>query len=269
MERFLRAVVWTLCALSVMGAQKKAFVCAACHDTGKVAALCPLCHGSKWMWKCEPKGGGGGKGWATYEVLSNDGDGIRTTEGWCGYGTTYKALHRSCPNVRRRVACPNCPGAKKGAATGKIRVACPDCDGKGHMRTVYYIVRDTSALTDGRRLELSVLRELIERRKLTPDELAEYRTEHSNSKVYVRLDELLRAVKTWDVTVARGSQDRTVGVDSAEAAAEPVAVSEAAVAQPVLPTTAPAQPISEAIRRLIEIEEAHEREMFKRKFGGW
>lgn len=255
--------------MSVSAAPKKGFVCKTCHDTGKVSALCALCHGSKWMWKCQPKERGG-KGWATYEVLSNDGGGIKTTEGWCGYGTTYRALHKDCPNVRKRLPCPDCKGDGKKVSTGKVRADCPDCDGHGHVRTVRYIVRDTSVIADGSTLELGRLREFVERRKLTDGELSDYREENPHCKAYDRLDELLRAVKTWKVVVSRDegadkpdgeSSVKVAGKSDAQPPETSAVVSSASAATPTAP------PISDAIRRLIEIEEAHEREMRKRKFG--
>lgn len=217
------------------------------------------------MWKCQPKSTE--KGWGAYEVLSNDGDGVKTTEGWCGYGTTYKAIHKRCPNVRKREACPQCRSLEKAVSTGRVKAACPDCDGKGAVRSVYFIVTDTSQIPGCRaqtgESTTSKMGEIVVRRKLTKEELDAFMTEHPSGKSFERLEDLLRFFKTYSPTDDAPADEVAKNTDPAPVPAAPEKSS--AGPQPAAPA-APVQ-YSEAIRKLIAIEEAHEREMRKRKFG--
>lgn len=264
-----KAICWMVIgvALTALAAPKKAIVCKTCHDTGKVAALCPLCRGSKWMWTCQPKGDG--KGWATYEVLSNDGDGVKTTEGWCGYGASYRALHKRCPNVRKRQACPQCAAEGRPVSTGRVRVACPDCDGEGHVRAVWYLIPDAAAVKadltadpDGWTSER--VGKLVARKKLTSGELDDFKSEHPQCRTFSRLAELLKYFKAVENGRLEDEKETKPAATSATVAAVAAKEPPAVVSRP---TVSAAPPLTDAVRRLIEIEEAHEREMFKRKFG--
>ena len=195
-------------ALSASGwsaKEEKEVVCKTCSDTGSVEKQCPVCHGTKYMWQCvQSKNKGWYSGGSSYRYDEN-GNYVRarSDEGWCGYGATYKAMHSNCKNTRKRISCPNCLSKGRTSATRKVTVACPDCDGQGTLVKTYYLVRDTRNLECNRgyivrQLEQGRECSYAQRRKMTKEELADYKIENSNCKVFESEDELMAFLKNGE-----------------------------------------------------------------------
>ena len=94
-------VALALCASGKAAKEEKEVVCKTCNDTGSVEKQCPVCRGTKYMWRCVQ---GKNKGWysegSSYRYDENGNYvRVRSDEGWCGYGATYKALHTNCKNT--------------------------------------------------------------------------------------------------------------------------------------------------------------------------
>ena len=195
-------IALALCASGKPDKDEKEIVCKTCNDTGRTEAQCPVCRGTKYMWRCVQ---GKNKGWysegSTYRYDENGNYvRVRSDEGWCGYGATYKAIHSNCKNTRKRVVWPNCINKSRASASGKVTVECPDCDGQGTLAKTYYLVRDVRNVEYNREY---ILRQLergrecsyVQRRKMTKDDLADYKIENSNCKVFEDEDELMAFLK--------------------------------------------------------------------------
>lgn len=199
---FFAVAALALCASGKEAKEEREAVCKTCNDTGTVEKQCPVCRGTKYMWRCVQ---GKNKGWysggRSYRYDENGNYvRVRSDEGWCGYGVTYKAMHSNCKNTRKRIPCPNCLGKGKTSATGKVTVACPDCDGQGTLVKTYYLVRDARDLEYNReyilrQLEQGRMCSYVQRRKMTKEDLADYKIENSNSKVFEDEDELMEFLK--------------------------------------------------------------------------
>ena len=191
-----------LCVRGKTATEEKEVVCKTCKDTGKVEVQCPVCRGTKCMWRCVQ---GKNKGWYSeggYYRYDENGNyvRVRSDEGWCGYGTTYKPIHSNCKNTRKRVVCPNCLNKGKTSATGKVMSDCPDCDGRGTLVKTYYLVRDIRSLDYNRdyivrQLERGRECSYAQCRKMSKEELADYKIENPNCKVFESNDELMAFIK--------------------------------------------------------------------------
>lgn len=208
MDRRLVENVMTLAiiitAWGVFGKEEqKEVVCKTCNDTGSIKEVCPVCRGTKYVWKCVPSQN---KGWSYSTSIRYDENGNRINAdcGWCGYGSTYKSLHSNCKNTRKRCVCPNCVSGKgKTSATGKVTVPCPDCDGQGVLVKTYYAipnVRNVEYERDYiiRQLERGQSCSYVQKRKMSKDELADYKIENSNCKVFENYEALLSFLKNGE-----------------------------------------------------------------------
>ena len=171
-------VALALCASGKAEKEGKEVVCKTCNDTGRVETQCPVCRGTKYIWRC---------------LQGHDP---------CGYGASYKPLC-NCRSTRKRIPCSNCLGKGKTSATGKVTVACPDCDGQGTLAKTYYLVRDARNLEYNREYIVRQLEQgrecsYVQRRKMTKDELADYKIENSNCKVFESEDELMAFLKNGE-----------------------------------------------------------------------
>lgn len=201
----LSVVTLVLCASGKVAKEGKEVVCKTCNDTGTVEKQCPVCHGTKYMWRCVQ---GKNKGWysegSSYRYDENGNYvRVRSDEGWCGYGVTYKAIHSNCKNTRKRVVCPNCASKGKTSARGKVTVACPDCDGQGTLMKSYYLVQNARELECNReyilrQLEQGRMCSYVQRRRMTKEDLADYKIENSNCKVFEDEDELMEFLKNGE-----------------------------------------------------------------------
>lgn len=202
---FVTVVLLALCASGKAAKEEKKVVCKTCSDTGTVEMQCPVCHGTKYMWRCVQ---GKNKGWysegSSYRYDENGNYvRVRSDEGWCGYGATYKAIHSNCKNTRKRISCPNCLSKGRTSSTGKVTVACPDCDGQGTLVKTYYLVRDARNLEYNREYIVHQLEQgrecsYAQRRKMTKEELADYKIENSNCKVFESEEELMAFLKNGE-----------------------------------------------------------------------
>ena len=198
----LAVVVLALCASGKAAKEEKEVVCKTCNDTGTVEKQCPVCHGTKYMWQCvQGKNRGGYSERISYRYDENGNYvRVRSDEGWCGYGATYKAIHSNCKNTRKRMVCPNCASKGKTSATGKVTVACPDCDGQGTLMKSYYLVQNARELEYNReyilrQLEQGRMCSYVQRRRMTKEDLADYKIENSNCKVFEEEEELMAFLK--------------------------------------------------------------------------
>lgn len=157
------AVAFAICAF---GEDAPEVVCRTCNDTGSVEAQCPVCRGTRYVWTC-----------------------VQGRGGWCGYGASYKPLHKNCKSSRKRIVCPNCAVKSKASATGKVTVPCPDCDGHGVLVRTYHLIRDVREVESCR---AQVIRQLEHKQKcrqvqvlkMSEDELADYKIENTGCKVF-------------------------------------------------------------------------------------
>jgi len=173
--------------------------CKTCNDTGRVAAACPVCKGSRYMWQCMP---GKNRSYSSYVRRFDENGNLvsaNADDSWCGYGATYKALHTNCKNSRKRVICPNCQNKGKSSSTGKIAKACPDCDGRGTLMKTYYLIRDTRDVTTDReyicrQIERGTCPYVIQR-KMTKDDLADFKIENMRCKVFEKREDAIAFIK--------------------------------------------------------------------------
>ena len=106
------------------------FVCTNCNDTGSVRIKCPLCKGTKYLWKCQDTSYASG----TYNSLLDP-------DVFCGYDAVYTPFHPNCKRTRTRINCPMCLSKSKSSSTGIAEIDCPACDGKGNL--VYNLIAVT------------------------------------------------------------------------------------------------------------------------------
>lgn len=127
---------------------------------------------------------------------------------YCGYGSTYKPLHKGCKATRKRINCPNCAkGKTKSVSTGKIAKVCPSCHGKGKEIEandgVYYVIRDASYITDqdreyvflqmgkqGADARLAGFNSKIFKKTMDEFELSDYKAVYPKAKVFESLEEM-------------------------------------------------------------------------------
>lgn len=194
-----------LLALGILGAlgsqgatARKDVVCTTCRDTGKVSVPCEVCSGSKYVWVC-------------YEreerkrvVRPNAKD-----TGYCGYGNVYKPYHENCKKSRKRINCPNCANASKTFSSGKVISPCPDCDGNGTLLTTYYVILDARTVKNRRPLLLKQLEtapfkdsKLLVCRRMTPDDLADFRIGNVNCRAFESLEAVTAFVRDGEAAQA-------------------------------------------------------------------
>lgn len=132
---------YAVAARNTDGGDRKSVVCKTCRDTGKTSIKCDVCRGTKYVWVCNKGNKKDFHGYKNYDYDDYNGDREEPSE-YCGYGSTYTALHKQCKNTRKRIVCPNCCNKAKTSASGYVEVECPDCDGEGNLVKTYYIIRD-------------------------------------------------------------------------------------------------------------------------------
>lgn len=173
----------------ILTAKPKA-VCRTCNDTGKAKMECSLCRGTKYVWDCHEKWG------SRYNNEDSEKD-------WCGYGAKYTPLHKGCAFGRKRIWCPKC--YKRTQSSGIMEVECPNCDGRGHLTRTYYILSGSEA----RSITSSSNREYYLRRlkkygvegvygtkkKMTSEQLADYKIEHLGCKIFTSEDEIAEFIE--------------------------------------------------------------------------
>ena len=176
--------------------------CRTCKDEGVVYEKCPLCRGSRYMWTCSAESSA-----RTYWNGSSYQQPDPESQ-YCGYGSTYKPLHKGCKATRKRINCPNCAkGKTKSVSTGKIAKVCPSCHGKGkeveRNDDVYYVIRDASYITDQDReyvfLQMDKpaingqphsFNSKIFKRTMDESELSDYKAVYPRAKVFESLEEM-------------------------------------------------------------------------------
>lgn len=203
---FFAAVLLAQCACGKPAKEAKEIVCKTCNDTGSVSQQCPVCRGTKYVWQCMVSKNKG----IVYEDRSfrfdANGNPVREqSDGeWCGYGSIYKPIHSNCKNTRKRLTCPNCVNGKsKTSASGKVTVACPDCDGHGKRMKSYWLIRNVLEVEYNRdyllrQAESGCNCSSVERRKMTDEELADYRIENLNCKVFESDREMIAFLKNGE-----------------------------------------------------------------------
>lgn len=194
----LTIVLVTTC-MSALSAEVE---CKACKDEGVVYEKCPVCRGTKYVWTCTEESSARTY-WNGYSYQKME------TSPYCGYGSTYKPLHKSCRGTRKRINCPNCAKGKlKSVSTGKVAKVCPSCNGNGKPGEeasdgIFYVIRDASYITDSDR-EYVFLRmdksgmdsgapmfnASIFKKAMSESELADYKTVYPRAKIFETLEEM-------------------------------------------------------------------------------
>ena len=197
-----RIALSIVATMGLMSALKAEVECRICKDEGVVYEKCPVCRGTKYVWTCsgEPREQ---TYWSGYSYRQTESD------PYCGYGSTYKPIHKNCKGTRKRINCPNCAkGKTKSVSTGKVAKICPSCRGKGKAGTgesdgMYYIIRDASYITDSDR-EYVFLRmdksgmddstpiynTRIFKKAMDEAELSDYKTVYPMAKIFESLEEM-------------------------------------------------------------------------------
>ena len=238
-----------------------AVVCSNCGDTGKVTVKCPVCRGTKYMWKCI------GTKYAQGTAVK-----LTDEDAFCGYGTTYHPLHSGCTSSKTRITCPMCISRSKVSSTGIVEMDCDLCDGNGHLLECVYVIRDSDlvysafsvpadegSVPDGRSDKSNVFK-----CKMSTEDLEDYRTVYPRSRVFRSLA-LLRQFAEQKYTARRitvnrgggppnhGAPRRAIGGNSPRQFEAP-------------PGGFERKPLSkEELDKIVEAENAHEREMIERK----
>jgi len=180
--------------------------CKTCKGKGVVYEECPVCHGTRYVWKCKSKRYNG------YYHSESQSERTGKDFDFCGYGSVYKPLH-DCKNQRFRVGCPKCAyGQVRKTPTGRIEKPCPDCQ-SGIVGTEYYIVKDCNSITDSDRLyvfkyldnpdagsipdswELRQSRSRILKKRMNQEQLDEYKVIYANCKIFKTMSELKEFIK--------------------------------------------------------------------------
>ena len=167
-------------------------VCTNCLDTGAVKIKCPLCKGTKFLWKCPDTSYQNG----TCRNLEEKG-------AFCGYGAVYKPLHPNCKNSRTRINCPMCLSKSKSSSTGIAELPCPNCDGKGHLSFNLIAVKDEGAIVQFDldftlpRLEKGQNpgRENFVRRRFSSEEIADFATVYPYCRFFHTPEQVREFVK--------------------------------------------------------------------------
>lgn len=186
-------------AMALFAKDDEPVVCKTCNDTGRVAVTCPVCKGTRYVWRCIL---GKNRSYSSYaRRFDEDGnlESANADDSWCGYGATYKALHTNCKNSRKRIPCPNCQNKGKSSSTGKITEPCPDCDGRGTLMKTYYLIRDTREVSMDReyicrQIERGTCSYVIQR-KMTKDDLADFKIENMRCKVFEKREDAIAFIK--------------------------------------------------------------------------
>lgn len=180
----IRGVSLAVVSLIVAVAQGKV-VCYTCRDTGSVTVECPICHGTKYVWK---------------HAYSDS-----ETKDFCGYGSAYTAIHKGCRAGRKRSLCPNCLSKNKLSCTGQATIECPNCNGRGELTRTYYIISGTYDTSSSREYYLKRLERygvegcsFVTTKKMTADELADFKIENPRSKVFASEEEIKTYLKLGD-----------------------------------------------------------------------
>ena len=212
----------TMLVASISVSAKSEVECKNCKDSGLVYdQKCPVCHGTKYMWVCT-----GGFDSRTHWNGESSYRQVDQSSQYCGYGSTYKPIHKNCKGTRKRINCPNCAkGKTKSVSTGKVARPCPVCHGKGaqgKVHGVYYVIRDASYVSDEDRefvflkMDKSEVdggqqefRSRIFKKAMNASELADYKAVYPRAKVFESLDEMkefLRKFPSGTTSTAEVSQ---------------------------------------------------------------
>lgn len=162
-------------------------VCYTCRDTGAVTVECPVCRGTKYVWKHS-------------HSYSRD-----EKDDFCGYGSIYTAIHKDCRNGRMRRWCPNCLRKNKLSSTGQATIECPNCNGRGELTRTYYIISGSYVISSSPEYYLNQLDRygvdkcsFVQKQKMTADELADFKIENPRSKVFTSEEEIKTYLKLGD-----------------------------------------------------------------------
>lgn len=195
-------------AAVIAPASAKAFVCTNCNDVGKIKVQCPVCLGTKYMWKCLSTKYSTGN----YSSLTEPGV-------FCGYGTTYHPLHPNCKSSKARICCPMCISKSGVSSIGYAELDCTMCDGKGNLFSTVYIVKDPdmlspfllsesdSDLAAGRTGTSNVIM-----RRMSGEDIEDYLTVYPKSRIFTGIGSLRRYAHLH--ALRNGGAARTIVVSS-------------------------------------------------------
>lgn len=205
LNRLLAFLMVAMAATAPMAA-KASVVCTNCNDVGKIKVQCPVCLGTKFVWKCLTTKYSTGK----YTSLTEPGV-------FCGYGSVYHPFHQNCKSSKARICCPMCISKSGVSSSGFAELDCPMCDGKGHLFSTVYIVKDPdllspfllsendSDLAAGRTGTSNVIM-----RHMSSEDIEDYLTVYPKSRVFTGIDSLRRYAHL--LAIRNGGAARTVVV---------------------------------------------------------
>ena len=205
MKWFMAISAAVVVAFAPMAA--KAFVCTNCCDKGKVKVQCPVCQGTKYMWKC-----------LSTKFSTGNYDSLTEPGVFCGYGTTYHPLHSNCKSSKARICCPMCISMSGVSSLGFAELDCPMCDGRGNLFSTVYIVKDPDMLSPfmlsesdsdiaaGRTGTSNVIM-----RRMSSEDIEDYLTVYPKSRVFTGIESLRRYAHLQ--AIRNGGAMRTIVVN--------------------------------------------------------
>lgn len=205
MKLFMAFSTAAVMAFAPMAA--KAFVCTNCNDVGKIKVQCPVCQGTKYMWKC-----------LSTKYSSGNFSSLTEPGVFCGYGTNYHPLHPNCKSSKARICCPMCISKSGVSSLGFAELDCPMCDGRGNLFSTVYIVKDPDMLSPfmlsesdsdiaaGRTGTSNVIM-----RRMSSEDIEDYLTVYPKSRVFTGIESLRRYAHLQ--AIRHGGAMRTIVVN--------------------------------------------------------
>ncbi|MBP5284524.1 MAG: hypothetical protein ILO34_00240 [Kiritimatiellae bacterium] len=268
MNRIAAAFALAMLSFAAVAKDKDVVVCETCKDSGEIKETCKLCRGTKYVWKCNKPDTTSRRGRIVVHDWEEEQNARANEKGseFCGYGSTYKPIHKACKGTRKRMSCPGCAAGKsKSKSTGKVSVPCPDCDGKGHLKTTYYLVRDSRWISPEEKEYVfekmdkpgtgpdKRVRPNVFKRKMTGEQLEDFKVINQDGKAFTSLDELKEFIKNNKTRIVTNPTAFRDGVD------------ETGRRKPA--QKAP-EMSEEEFQLQMEADEADMEETFRRKYGG-
>lgn len=268
MNRIVAAFAFAMLSFAAVAKDGDDVVCKTCKDVGEVKETCPLCRGTKYMWTCNKPDTTSKRGRFVvhdWEEEQNARANERDSK-YCGYGSTYKAIHKSCKGTRKRINCTRCAtGKSKSKSTGKIMVPCPDCDGKKHLKKTCYLVRDSRWISPEEKEYVfekmdkpgtgpdKRVRPNVFKGRMTGEQLENFKAINQDGKAFDSLDELKEFIKNNKTRIVTNPTAFRDGVDEGGRRK---------------PTQEAPEMSEEEFQLQMEADEADMEETFRRKYGG-
>ena len=181
--------------------------CTTCKDEGVVYNPCPVCRGTKYVWKCNASQTSSRYNTSRLSYYVDSAPSDAKGDLYCGYGSTYMPIHADCRGTRKRINCPNCAkGKSKRVSTGKVSAPCPVCHGGkpgAGGENEYYIIRDARYISDEDREYIflhmdkddnaprsSYGRSRVFKKRMSATDLEDFKVIYTQAKVFSSLEEM-------------------------------------------------------------------------------